>query len=297
MLSVLAIAVLSPKLDAVLDVPELKGAVYSAFVSSLNGAVLYERNADLRVMPASNQKLIACAYALHELGGNYVPRTRIWKERDRIVVDATGDPSLTYKQLTDAKKALKLTGKLPVYVKQAYRVGIPESWELDDLPNRYASPVSAFCFDQAAFELWAEKGRAFLLPANFGVRITFDPSLGAGASRYDPIRKTVRVGRGLPAKRTPGHAGPTYRRRVRRPNSRKPVLLHQDGSQPQCRPHHKGAAVAGNPQDVLGEERQHHGRKPVADGSGQAGRHLGKTVCAGANSGHEVSYRDRWNTA
>ncbi len=202
MLTALAFALLSPKLDAVLDAPELKGAVYSAVVTSLDGTTIYERNADLRVMPASNQKLIACAYALHELGEKYVPRTRIWKEKGRVVVEATGDPSLTYQQLADAKKTLKLTGKLPVYVKQAYRIGIPDSWELDDLPNRYASPVSAFCFDQAAFELWAEKGKAFLLPANFGVKITVDPSLGAGASRYDPIRRTVRIGRYLPAKRT-----------------------------------------------------------------------------------------------
>lgn len=202
MLVAIAYALLNPQLDAVLEAPELKGAVLSATVTNMDGTVVYERNPDLRVMPASNQKLIACAYALHKLGESYVPRTRIWKEKNRIIVESTGDPSLTYKQLTDAKRSLKLTGKLPVYVKQAYRVGIPESWELDDLPNRYASPVSAFCFDQAAFELWAEKGRAFLLPANFGIKIGVDPTLGAGASRYDPIRRRVRVGPKLPSKLT-----------------------------------------------------------------------------------------------
>lgn len=202
MLFALAIALQNPELDAVLDSAELKGAVYSAVVTDLEGNVLYERNPDLRVMPASNQKLIACAYALHELGATYVPRTRIWKEKNRIVVESTGDPSLTYAQLVEAKKKLKLTGKLPVYVKQAYRVGIPESWELDDLPNRYAAPVSAFCFDQAAFELWAQKGKAFLLPANFGIKVSHDPSLPAKASRYDPIRRRVRVGGGLPSNLT-----------------------------------------------------------------------------------------------
>lgn len=202
MLLALAIALQSPKLEAVLDSAELKGAVYSAVVTDLEGTVLYERNADLRVMPASNQKLIACAFALHELGATYVPKTRIWKEKNRIIVESTGDPSLTYAQLVEAKKKLKLTGKLPVYVKQAYRVGIPESWELDDLPNRYAAPVSAFCFDQAAFELWAQKGKAFLLPANFGIKVSHDPTLPAKASRYDPIRRRVRVGGGLPSNLT-----------------------------------------------------------------------------------------------
>ncbi len=202
MLSTIAFLAISAQLDSVLDSPDMRGAVMGAIITDLSGNVLYERNSALRVMPASNQKLISCAYALHTLGADYIPQTRIWKEKNRVVVEATGDPSLTYSQLDIAKKKLKLTGKLPVYVKQAYRVGIPESWELDDLPNRYASPVSAFCFDQAAFELWAERGKAFLLPANFGVKISFDPALPAGASRYDPIRKRIRVGRNLPAKRT-----------------------------------------------------------------------------------------------
>lgn len=196
------LASLSPNLDAILDVAELKGSVISATLTDTDGKVLYERNADMRVMPASNQKLISCAYALHVLGPDFVPKTRIWKLKDRVIVESNGDPSLTYQQLVEARKKLKLSGKQPVYVKQAYRVGIPESWELDDLPNRYAAPVSAFCFDQAAFELWAEKGRAFLLPAPFGVKVTFDVSLPKGASRYDPIRKTIRVGPSLPGKRT-----------------------------------------------------------------------------------------------
>ena len=198
----IALALLNPKLDAILDSPDLSGALVSCIVTDLEGKELYSRNATTRVMPASNQKLISCAYALHQLGKDYVPKTRIWKEKNRVVIDSPGDPSLTYKQLVDARKALKLNGKLPVYVKQAYRVGIPDSWEIDDLANRYAAPVSAFCFDQAAFELWAERGKAFLLPESFGVKISFDPWLDAGASRYDPIRKTIRVGRSLPAKRT-----------------------------------------------------------------------------------------------
>ncbi|HJP82644.1 MAG TPA: D-alanyl-D-alanine carboxypeptidase [Fimbriimonadaceae bacterium] len=202
MLAALALWVSSPKLDAILDVPELKGALYSATVTDLDGKVLYERNADQRVMPASNMKLIANSFALYALGKDYVPVTRFWKEKNRVVVDSSGDPGLTYQQLNDIKKTLNLTGKLPVYVRQSYRVGIPEGWEYDDLPNRYAAPVTSFSFDQAAFELWAERGKAFLLPESFGVKIAFDPKLKDGASQYDPIRKRIRVGAKLPAKRT-----------------------------------------------------------------------------------------------
>jgi D-alanyl-D-alanine carboxypeptidase/D-alanyl-D-alanine-endopeptidase (penicillin-binding protein 4) len=202
MLAAVTLALLNPRLDALLDSPELKGAVVSAMVTDMDGAVLYERNAAMRVMPASNQKLIACAYALHRLGPDFVPKTRIWRERDRTVVESNGDPSLNYGQLLNARRTLRLNMKNPVHVKQAYRVGIPASWEQDDLPNRYAAPVSAFCFDQAAFELWAERGKAFLRPSSFGVKIITDLRLKKGASAYDPIRKVVRVGPSLPVKRT-----------------------------------------------------------------------------------------------
>ncbi len=79
MLAVLAMSFLSPNLDAILDVPELKGAVYGAVVTRPGGEVLYERTADLHVMPASNQKLISCAFALATFGPEYRPQPRSWK--------------------------------------------------------------------------------------------------------------------------------------------------------------------------------------------------------------------------
>ena len=185
-------------LDPVLDVPELKGAVYSATVQALDGTVLYERNTDLRVVPASNQKLISCAYALATLGPDFVPKTKIWKQSDRIVVESMGDPSLTYAQLFQARKDLHLDGRLPVYVKQAYRIGVPDSWEVDDLPNRYAAKVTEFCFDQSAFEVWSENGRPKLIPGSFGVKLVRDKSLGSGKTVYDPLKKILRYSPTLP---------------------------------------------------------------------------------------------------
>lgn len=202
MLTTLILALTTPDLNSILDAPELKGAVYSATVTDLEGNVLFERNPDQRAMPASNQKLISCAFALFALGPDYVPKTRIWKLKDRVVVESTGDPSMSYAQLLRARRTLKLSGKLPVYLSQSFRGGIPDSWEYDDLPNRYAAQVSAFSFDQGAFELWAEKGRPFLIPSSFGVKMILDSKLKAGTSRYDPLLKTAWYGLGLPRVRT-----------------------------------------------------------------------------------------------
>lgn len=202
MIAPLVFALLSPQLDAILDVPDLKGANYGVIVTDLDGKVLYERNADLHVMPASNQKLISCAYALATLGPDYRAQTKIWKLRDRVVVESNGDPSLTYAQLAEARKTLRLNGRQPVYVKQAYRVGVPESWEVDDLPNRYAAKVSAFTFDQSAFEIWAKKGKPELRPSAFGVKLVHDATLGPGKTDYDPLKKIARYGDDLPQAET-----------------------------------------------------------------------------------------------
>jgi len=87
---------------------------------------------------------------------------------------------------------------LPVYVKQAYRIGVPDSWEVDDLPNRYAAKVTAFCFDQSAFEVWSENGRPKLIPGSFGVKLVRDKSLGSGKTVYDPLKKILRYSPTLP---------------------------------------------------------------------------------------------------
>ena len=64
MIFALTLALFNPKLDAVLDVPELKGAVVGAVVTEMDGAPLYDRNGSMRVMPASNMKIPVSAAAL-----------------------------------------------------------------------------------------------------------------------------------------------------------------------------------------------------------------------------------------
>jgi serine-type D-Ala-D-Ala carboxypeptidase/endopeptidase (penicillin-binding protein 4) len=201
-LAALIFPLLASKLDAVLDVPQLSGATFGAVVLDEQGNVLYERNGSTRLMPASNQKLQTCAYALDRLGPEFRSQTRIWVERDRLVIDAPGDPSLSYQKLVDAKHFLRLSGKLPIYVRQAYAPGVPASWEHDDLPNRYAAPVSAFSFDQGAFELWAEKGRAFLVPQSFGVKIKRGIKTGKPKINYDWVKGTILLDGELPKERT-----------------------------------------------------------------------------------------------
>lgn len=191
----------SPSLDSLLSVPDLDGAIVCATIADETGRVLYDHNGSLRVEPASNEKLFSAAFALWELGASYRPVTNFWKLTDRVIVESSGDPSLTHDQLTKVAADLGLNRSLPVFVKEPYGPGIPERWEVGDLPNRYAAPVAAFSVDQSGFELWNSDGRPSLRPEAYGVAVRFMGKKTGGATfSYDPLTRTVEVSGELPKK-------------------------------------------------------------------------------------------------
>ncbi len=64
------------RLDSIFGHPDFRNAVWACvFADTTNGAMLYARNAELPVVPASNQKLYVAAAALLQLGANYRPCT------------------------------------------------------------------------------------------------------------------------------------------------------------------------------------------------------------------------------
>jgi len=68
----LAVNNLPQSLDKILAAPALKGGITGAIVCRVeDGKVLYEHNADLRLLPASNRKLFTSAAALELLGDNF----------------------------------------------------------------------------------------------------------------------------------------------------------------------------------------------------------------------------------
>ena len=183
---------LSADLSKILTDPRLKGCIVSACVADPNGTPLFSFNESQRLMPASNMKLFTCAFAMHSLGPTYRPKTRFWKSENRLIIEAPGDPSLSYLQLKDAATQLKTDQWTSVYLREAYAPGVPDSWEYDDLPNKYAARVTAFTVDRGSFELWNIGGRPRLLPTNYGVRIeTLKSPLEF--IRYEPDLRRVTI--------------------------------------------------------------------------------------------------------
>ncbi len=197
------IVFLANDLDKLLDDPKLSGSTVSCTVADEAGETVYERNSGLRVVPASNQKLVSTSFALYTLGPDYRPKTRVWKLSDRVVVDAPGDPAMTHERLAKAALDLGLTGSTrPVYVHEAYRPLIGPSWEWDDLPNKYAAPVCAFTVDRGSVELWAEGEKLTVEPRMYWIEPVRGIKTGPRKVVYDPIRRTLTVNGELPKAKT-----------------------------------------------------------------------------------------------
>lgn len=189
------VALTSPgiDLDDFFTRPEVKGSVSAALVTDAEGTVLYERNPDQRLVPASNQKILSAIYALLVLGPEHRGELKLWREGTVIIAEARAHPAITHAQLVGARETLQVPKGATLRVKSAYPTVTPPGWEWDDLPNRYAARPAAFSVDRGGFELWNRNGTATLRPANYGVRIVEGSRL-----RYDPSRGVVTVPKRLP---------------------------------------------------------------------------------------------------
>jgi D-alanyl-D-alanine carboxypeptidase/D-alanyl-D-alanine-endopeptidase (penicillin-binding protein 4) len=167
---------LDVRIGRLLESPAANGGLSGVAVAKADGTVLYQRNGSLRLVPASNQKLLSVAFALHTLGPDWRPETRFWKEEGRIFVDCPGDPSMTYGRLQETASKLKIPTGTPIYARQGYRAGVPPTWENDDLPHRYAPRITAFTLNGASFTLAAKDGALTIVPEPFGVRIMHFPN-------------------------------------------------------------------------------------------------------------------------
>jgi serine-type D-Ala-D-Ala carboxypeptidase/endopeptidase (penicillin-binding protein 4) len=171
------------KTDPLLD-PKLKGAIVGAIVTDVKGRVLYEKNADTRLMPASNEKILTCAFALARRGASFRPRTDFWVEGSKISIAAYGNPTLKYSDL----KAIKdVYSPAEISLFQSYRSSRPDTWQIGDAPNRYAPATTAFTIEKAGVELWREGGNLVFKPYDPGIAIYGKNANAPFQTSYEPL--------------------------------------------------------------------------------------------------------------
>ena len=106
---------LDARIDGILNDTHAQTAFWGIYVQDLeSGRVLYQRNADKALMPASNQKLLTTATALDALGRDYRYQTTLYFDgqvegsvmRGDLILEGSGDPSFGSREV-DGTNALK----------------------------------------------------------------------------------------------------------------------------------------------------------------------------------------------
>ena len=156
----------------------LKGSTWGIYARDASGQVLASHNAGIRLMPASNRKLITTGVALHALGPDFRFRTGIGYT-GVIQADGTldgdvyimggGDPTIGTRDTTIALKADALFWKWKTLLREK---GIQRingriigdgtlmeghlehpSWEYDDMGTYYGTGGNGLCFYENAIDM------------------------------------------------------------------------------------------------------------------------------------------------
>lgn len=197
---------LARRLDARLDAPGLDRHVWGVAVTDLKGRLLYGRNADRLMIPASNTKLVVSAVATAMLGPDYVVRTSIYgagpvvdgELRGDLVLYGRGDPTFSRRcydidnsraGACDTDPAAKFRDMARQLRERGIRrisgdlVGdgsyfdgelVHPAWETYDLNWWYAAPVSALGFNDNALDVVIEAADS----GEVQPRISLGPDLG-----------------------------------------------------------------------------------------------------------------------
>ncbi len=190
-----AVAALQDSIDAILQDSTLRRTYAEVKVVSLaTGEVLYQRNSDHLLHPASNQKLLTTLAALHYLTPSYTFQTILYADSSAVgdsviagdvFLKGYGDPDFSTEDLHGMVDRLLAMGihriEGDIVCDDTYfdslRVGV--GWMWDDGPvGGYFSPISAIALNSNTVELQVGPGdsvgspvRVQLLPSTHYVTI------------------------------------------------------------------------------------------------------------------------------
>jgi D-alanyl-D-alanine carboxypeptidase/D-alanyl-D-alanine-endopeptidase (penicillin-binding protein 4) len=203
-------AALVSTLDQLLSSPRLAGATVGLQVrDAATGDVVYSHNADQRVLPASNEKLMTSVAALEVLGTGYQFHTAAQYSgtktgtivKGNLYLHGQGDPTMTYAQYDALAAAVAkagistVTGSLVADDSWFDRVPLGLDWSWQDETFADTAPISALtvaadaAFDTGSVLVTGKPGPAAgkagvltLTPANSTIKILNHTVTGAAGT-------------------------------------------------------------------------------------------------------------------
>ncbi len=181
-------AALTAEIDNALAAPAIRGGIQCVLVRSLvSGELWYERNPDILLMPASNQKLLTSAAALHILGPEFRFTTRVLAAsgpsrdgvlRGDIALKGSGDPFLDDSDVVELAMAIRargvrvVTGGVIGDGSAFADSGYGDGWAWDDMTYYYSVPVSGLNLNSNVIRIRALPGPRVGTPAKIVVTPT-----------------------------------------------------------------------------------------------------------------------------
>ncbi len=177
---------LATELDAVLADPVVARALVGVRIESLRtGEVLFQRNSNKLVVPASNMKLLTMAVAAERLGWQHRFETKLEALgtiadgvlSGDLIVTGSGDPSIIspdgghpalFLEWADALKqaGIRRVNGLIIGDDNAFDdVGIGAGWAWDYLADDYAAPSGALSYNENVLSVRVTPGSAEGAPA------------------------------------------------------------------------------------------------------------------------------------
>jgi len=182
------VAAFQAQIKAHIDQPRFEHCMWGVKVVSLEtGKVLFDRNGDKLLKPASNTKMYTGSLALDRLGPDFRIKTSFYAQskpdngvvRGDLVVYGRGDPSLSWRfNDKDYSKSLqpvvdafvaagikRVEGNLIADESYFHCAPYGSDWAWDDIQNYYGAPVSALNLDDNAVDLVFKPAKQIGQPA------------------------------------------------------------------------------------------------------------------------------------
>ncbi|MCB9488795.1 MAG: D-alanyl-D-alanine carboxypeptidase/D-alanyl-D-alanine-endopeptidase [Deltaproteobacteria bacterium] len=174
------------KIKSILANPSLRGAQVGILAKSLaTGRVLYQRNAQVPLIPASTNKVVTSAAALSVLGPKFRFRTEIYTDgpvsadgtvTGNLYIKGYGDPSITVEEAWLIAHEIhghgirRVTGDLIGDESYFDDVRFYDAWGFDQ-PRSYATPLGALSFNWNTVQAYV----APAAQANQPAHVTLNP--------------------------------------------------------------------------------------------------------------------------
>ncbi len=169
---------------ALLPLPHASAVAGVCIVDLATGGIVYERNADRPLIPASNMKVFVMATALSVLGPAFEFETVLATDGRNLVLigdgdPATGDPKLCHQRgetrTTEFERwagvlrnrgERMVSGDILIDDSLFDQERINSTWEASDLGKWYAAPVGAINFNDNCVDITVRPGES---PAAFAI--------------------------------------------------------------------------------------------------------------------------------